>query len=82
MESQRNGEWVLVWDLMEENDRSLFCDGHTWNFGPVKARCSVKARDLCLEEAKRAIVKEIEKQDDRGAVSIKVDSPPRKVRKR
>ena len=29
VESQRNGHWVLVWDLMEENNRSLLCDGHT-----------------------------------------------------
>ena len=77
VESQRNGEWVLVWDLMEEKNRSLLCDGHTWNFGPVKARCSVKARDFCLEEAKRAIVKEIEKQESRGAVSLRADSRPK-----
>ena len=62
---------------MEEKNRSLLCDGHTWSFVPVKARCSVKAREFCLEEAKRAIVKEIEKQGSQGAVSLKVDSRPR-----
>ena len=38
------------------------------------ARCSVKGRDFCLEEAKRAIVKEIGKQESRGAVSLRADS--------
>ena len=59
---------------MEEKNRSLLCDGHAWNFEPVKARCSVKARDFCLGEAKRAIGNEIWKQESRGAVSLKADS--------
>ena len=75
-ESQRNGGWFLLWDLMEEKNRSLLCDGHAWNFGPVKTRCSVKARDFCLEEAKRAIVKEIEKQGSRGEKEILSESEP------
>ena len=77
VEPLRNGEWVLVWDLMEEKNRSLLCDDHIRDFGAVKGSCSVRARDFCLEEAKRAVVKEIEKEESRGAVSLKVDSRPK-----
>ena len=36
VESQRNGEWVLVCDLIEEQNRSVLCDGHTWILDPSR----------------------------------------------
>ena len=33
VESKKNGESVLVWELMEEKNRGLRLNGHAWNWG-------------------------------------------------
>ena len=66
VESQKNGEWVLVWEFTEENNRSLRLNGQAWNLGDGPVQCTVRGRDFGLEACKRAILKEIERQDSRG----------------
>ena len=53
---------------MEEKNRSLRLNGHAWNWGDGPVPCTVRGRDFGLEEAERAILKEIERQHSRGAL--------------
>ena len=71
VESERNGESVFSWELMEEKNRSLPLNGHAWNWGDGPVPCTVRCRYFGLEEAKRAILKETERQDSRGALQPK-----------
>ena len=72
---------------MEEKNRSLRLNGHAWNWGDGPVPCTVRGRESGLEEAKRAILKEIERQDSRWALRPKskplataVDLAPEYVR--
>jgi len=71
VEAQTNGEWVVVWDVLEEENRCLRLDGHTWNWGDGPVPCSVQGRDFGLQEAKKAIKKEIERQESRASLRPK-----------
>ena len=56
---------------MEEKNRSLRLNGHAWNWSDGPVQCTVPGRDFGLGEAKRAILKEIERQNSRGALQPK-----------
>ena len=55
---QPYGGWVLVRELLEEENRCPRLNGYAWNWSDGPVLCTFRGREIGSQEAKRAILKE------------------------